>query len=363
MEPAPGARAAAAKIVVGLADVGSAGVDPSSIVLDVNGTEHRVGAGALRYVHDEELLVFDCAAVVPGASALPDGSESTVELRSAADCLGNAMAEPVRWSWVMDYSQDTTPPRIASIMSRTHETHLAQTFEEGLAGWRPLEDGGALPELDISTAATGRASVRLTKRAGARLGAIVSEQEFMADRISTLAFDYRADESARVTVEVESNKRWWTIATIGDSEVPLGEGGRLVADGTWRHAQVQIAAVLRRARRGGALKVQAIMIGEPKADESPVGASVNFDNFIVARTGYGRAAIRWKAHDPTGIAGYSYLLNREPATVPPAESMGARVANVFTDLQTGVWFLHVRAVDGTGNWGPPAHYAIIHEEQ
>jgi hypothetical protein len=40
--------------------------------------------------------------------------------------------------------------------------------------------------------------------------------------------------------------------------------------------------------------------------------------------------------------------------------MGEAAAKSFEDLTTGLWFLHVRALDGAGNWGPVSHYAIMH---
>jgi predicted RNase H-like HicB family nuclease len=70
----------------------------------------------------------------------------------------------------------------------------------------------------------------------------------------------------------------------------------------------------------------------------------------------------WQApEDPSGIAGYYYLLNRSQSTVPN-ESNGtwtedSRVA--FAGLEDGVWTLHVTSKDRCGNVGTQAaHYSI-----
>ncbi len=359
IRPKPGARAAASKIVVSLADRGSAGLDSRSVVLVVNGKDYTVADAALSYDHAEGKLVWEYARAESRMAVIPDGSEFVVELSSAADCLGNGMAEPVRWSWVMDHSMDKTPPGIVSITSRTHDTHLAYTFEDELNGWRSLMEDAPTVELDTSTAASGRGSLRLTKRAGARMAAVAAVDEFAADRFSTVAFEYRIDPGVELSLMLRLDDRWWSISVTGTDEDALGAIPRPVADGTWRHAQVEVAPLLRGVQPRGALTVQGLMIAEPDGAEHGVGVSANFDNFVITRVGKGRAALRWKAQDVTGIAGYSYILDRGPATVPPPKLADSRVAKGFDDLEPGLWFLHVRAVDGAGNWGRVTHYAIV----
>ena len=106
--------------------------------------------------------------------------------------------------------------------------------------------------------------------------------------------------------------------------------------------------------------VTAIIVGDRGDMETPAGATANFDNFVIGRVGSTNPVFRWKGTDTTGITGYSYVLDQEPATVPPTESMGKSVAKTFEGLGKGLWFLHLRGCDGAGNWGPPSHYAIMH---
>jgi predicted RNase H-like HicB family nuclease len=70
----------------------------------------------------------------------------------------------------------------------------------------------------------------------------------------------------------------------------------------------------------------------------------------------------WQApEDPSGIAGYYYLLNRSQASVP-GEANGTWTEEpraAFAGLEDGVWTLHVTSKDRCGNLGTQAaHYSI-----
>ncbi|HEX2039243.1 MAG TPA: hypothetical protein VHF47_05860 [Acidimicrobiales bacterium] len=62
--------------------------------------------------------------------------------------------------------------------------------------------------------------------------------------------------------------------------------------------------------------------------------------------------------DATGIAGYSLVVDQVADTVPPAQSSQTTTAYSTTVPTDGQWYLHVRAVDGVGNWGTPAHFGF-----
>jgi len=154
--------------------------------------------------------------------------------------------------------------------------------------------------------------------------------------------------------------RWLAIALTDDPKDALGRVTGIRADGRWHYASVNLAPLLRREQRRGPLEVQAIIIGDREPFETPKGATANFDNFIVGKVGTTKPVFRWKATDTTGIAGYSWVIDQQPATEAPEQNMGDKVAMTFSDLTKGLWFLHLRAVDGAGNWGPTIHYGIMH---
>jgi hypothetical protein len=67
----------------------------------------------------------------------------------------------------------------------------------------------------------------------------------------------------------------------------------------------------------------------------------------------------WTApSDLSGIAGYSYILDKEPLTIPDTNSEGVSTLKSFTNKVGGIWYFHIRAVDDVGNWGDTSHYQI-----
>lgn len=360
--PAADVRTATSEIVLNLKDEGLAGIDPSSIVLGIGGQDYSVANSGMTYLSDQGRLVWNCERTSPQPTVFADGQEIEVRLKAARDYAGNPVTSLPSWKWTMDYSKDTEAPRIAEIDCSTHRSHLAQTFETGLDGWSNRGGGeGAAVERDTSTAASGAASVKLTQQQdGGHMQALVTASGFAADSFPVIAFDYRFDPGVKLDLMVHMNGQWWAIAMTDDPSGSIGRVPGMRADGKWHHASVNIAPLLKRHQRQGALNVTAVMVGDRNSRDNKKGATANFDNVIIGSLGTVKPVFRWKATDTTGIAGYSYVLDQEPATEPPAESMGDTAAKSFEKLTTGLWFLHVRAVDGAGNWGPASHYAIMH---
>ncbi len=360
--PAANATTATSQIVLDLTDDGLAGIDPSSVVLSVGGKDYSVSNRGLTYLSDKGRLVWNCEETSPQPTVFDNGSEVQVALKAATDYAGNPVTELPSWKWTMDYAQDKQAPAIAEIDCSTHRSHLTQTFETGVDGWANRGGReGALVERDTATAASGAASVKLTAQQGnGHMQALLTSGSFEADRYPVIAFDYRFDPGVKLDLQLNMNGQWWAIAMTDDPSGSIGRVPDVRADGKWHHASVNIAPLLKRQQRQGALQVTAVIVGDRNSRNNKKGATANFDNVVIGSVGTVKPVFRWKATDTTGVSGFSYVLDQEPATEPPAESMGNTAAKSFDGLKTGLWFLHVRAVDGAGNWGPAAHYAIMH---
>ncbi len=360
--PADGARTAVSQVVLDLKDEGLAGIDPSSVVLGVGGRDYAVSNSGLTYLSDQARLVWNCEETSPAPTVFDDGTEVAVVLKQAADYAGNQVTDLPTWSWVMDYSKDTAAPRIASVDCSTHRSHLAHTFETGLDGWSNRGGAeGAKVVRDTTTSASGEASVKLTQQQSrGHMQALVTSEAFPADKFPVISFDYRFDVGVKLDLLVHMNGEWYAIAMTDSPSGAIGRVPGMRADGKWHHASVNIAPLLKRKQRRGPIHVSAVIVGDRNNRDNKKGATAHFDNFVIGSVGTVKPVFRWRATDTTGIAGYSYVLDQEPATVPPEKSQGHTAAKSFEGLKTGLWFLHVRAVDGAGNWGPPAHYAIMH---
>lgn len=66
--------------------------------------------------------------------------------------------------------------------------------------------------------------------------------------------------------------------------------------------------------------------------------------------------------DPSGIQGYSYEINQNDNPEYDADEFADPIPNgrtaSYSDRRDGVWYFHVRAQDGTGQWGDTAHYQV-----
>jgi hypothetical protein len=91
------------------------------------------------------------------------------------------------------------------------------------------------------------------------------------------------------------------------------------------------------------------------------GATLLIDNLdLTSVSGTGR--FEWKATDPSGILGYSVAMDQEAGTVP-AEAINTSNPMIQAGGRMGVWYLHVRACDQAGNWGPARHMRVDFGEE
>jgi hypothetical protein len=142
----------------------------------------------------------------------------------------------------------------------------------------------------------------------------------------------------------------------------LGRIAGGTADGRWHHARVDLAAALRYRRR---TIVRRIGFADLGPGSSTTADAYRIDNWTIlpAVNGARAVAFRWTAADESGISGYAAVLDREAATVPAAKvTTAAPRLTSSAGLAEGLWYLHVRARDGAGNWGPAAHwpFKVVH---
>jgi len=62
--------------------------------------------------------------------------------------------------------------------------------------------------------------------------------------------------------------------------------------------------------------------------------------------------------DPSGIEGYSYILDHSPSTTPDETVDTTGNSASFLDRADDEWWFHVRAKDNANNWGAADHYRI-----
>lgn len=362
LEPIADTRAASSVVRLALHDDGLAGVDPTSVRLQVAGQEYVVDGQGLSYLPQTSELVWNCENIYPNPVVFPNHKSIKVALVAAADYAGNKVSALPSWTWEMDYALDRKAPVPSEIHSTSHPTLVTNTFEDGLGVWENRGGAsGAKVELDTSEAASGKACVKLTQQsAGGNMQATVWNQPYPVERYPIIAFDYRIPAETRLVLNFLVSGQWYAVMLNDAAPGVVGSVAGIVADNRWRHAQFDLLPILRRQVQQGTLVVDQVVIGDREPITTPAGAVARFDNFIIGQIGRYPPVVRWRATDTTGIQGYSYSLDRNPGTVPDEVSEGTEVAKTFDNLEPGIWYLHLRAEDGAGNWGAPATYALLH---
>ena len=360
--PAAGGKAAASEIALKLSDPGPAGIDPASVKLNVAGTDYGVDGASLTYNSAAGALVFNAEQVSPRPVVFPNGADVAVKLTQAKDYAGNSVAALPAWSWTMDYTLDKKPPTVDSVTSTTHPTFLTNTFTDGLGMW--LNRGGAqgaAVALDPTGGPKGGPAVKLTQQqAGGHMQALICNQPYAVEKYPYVAFDYKYQAGVKLDLLAYTEGTWYAVALSDDPAGAVGRVPGFTADGTWHKATIDLASILRRQLPRGSLIVEYLIVSDRNQMENPAGATAWFGNFIIGRVGRSQPLFRWKATDATGIEGYSYVLDQVASTVPPAQITDDKNVKAYDDLTPGVWYFHIRAKDGAGNWGPTRTYAALH---
>jgi len=63
--------------------------------------------------------------------------------------------------------------------------------------------------------------------------------------------------------------------------------------------------------------------------------------------------------DPSGVDGYSIVVNQSATGDPPHSFPSSGTSYQFLVYQTGTYYAHLAAVDGLGNWGPTNHFQVL----
>lgn len=402
--PQEGDRAATSKIVFDLEDPGPAGIDPSSVQVKINDQTYDMSSTYLAYDADAGKLVWDGGGSSKRPVTFEDGQTVNVELLGAADFVGNNAELPEPFAWTMDYAQDKEPPLVTQIKSTSHLTLRNDMFEDGQLGYwgtDPRLMQGTLA-VDDTTAASGQRCLKLTlDEAGGTMGAVAfrafqdveavtgdgleggaepaeeraapggeevegkvgsAEEEYSADRYPYISFDYNFDRGVHLDLVVQMDGEYFAVGLTDNAGNTILNIPNARDDGQWHHATVHLAAALKNEKPNGALEIeQVLLIDRGKADNK-AGATARVDNFMIARVGKASPSFRWKATDATGVTDYSYVLDQSPTTAPDEEGEGLGSSKTFRQVakQQGLYYFHIRAKDGAGQWGPTEHYGVLH---
>lgn len=358
--PPPGARTVPASLEIPLRAEG--GIKGDSIKLAVAGRDYTLKDAALTYDKKANKIVWDAApALAAGALKAPEnGARIEWKLAPVMDFLGEEAA-PAEGHWINDFAGDKIGPRV-QVSSETHALYFHDDGE-GELKWKA--DEGAKVE---KVAREGGSALKFTNTLEG--GAFAVQADFPealawdVRRYGLISFDYRLPVGANVMIRLRfSNGRSWPMNFAGEKiERALGSVPDIIADGKWHTATFNMADFMERDQRERNSRNLTITGFEFRdmTQKTPANIAWELDNFLIQQSGGPTVKLAWSAHDLSGTKGYRVAWDQTPTTTP---TEATAEASRSVEAKPGLYFLHVQAEDGAGNWGPVLHRPVIAAEK
>jgi hypothetical protein len=239
------------------------------------------------------------------------------------------------------------------------EMSFALDFEEHLGHVHAVRDCKLDWLDDPDKAAFGRRAIQITAlQDDGDVQVMLHKNSWHLDSMPLLQFDYKCDPGMKVDLLVEVVGQWHCIRFTSDGAAPdggknLGRIEDVVADGTWRHASVDLRALIDAAELDLPVRiVNKIMFSTNGVDGVKRGSKLSFDNLDLCPQEGGSGSFEWEPGlSAAGVEGYAVALDQNPGT-SPAPVINRSHTAMSVDALSGVWYFHVRACDTTGQWGP-----------
>jgi len=277
---------------------------------------------------------------------------------------------------------DTIPPPAPTVTSATHPSLSQDTFEVDSGEWSNMSNSyGATVTRSTETSASGNYSVKLVNtEEGGDFANYIRTSPFDVRQYPVVSFDYKISEGVKLNLIAYVNGMWKEIVFTDDPKTvetfdedlyrTIGQIKDVAADDTWRYAEFNLFNMLKNDDPSQTEYIveelffadydlpswmELIMGGE-----NLEGATYFIDNFIISGGGRSDSSptFTWLPNDAS-VVDYSYILDQYPDTVPDQVSEGSSNSVTYSNIADGVWYFHVRSLDGGGNWGPANHYQIM----
>ncbi|MBI3921142.1 MAG: fibronectin type III domain-containing protein [Armatimonadetes bacterium] len=329
--------------------------DPGNYAFALNGHAAKLGTPCLSWQGNKHEFLLD---LTHAGEALKGGK--SLRLTIVAPEANGKREQVFSHEWTVSPSADKSPPP-RPVVSTSLSPDRVDTFETDLGEWSSLGgDQGASLWRDDSTKADGNCSLRLYHRGiSGTFGVVVRQRPFDARRWPILTFSYLIEPETYLNLVCELGGKWYEIRfTDDDNTFPIvGAVQGVKADGNWHDAEVDLLAAVQRSGSDTTL-VSKLFFADAGIMNNLHDRAWHVDNFrFVPALPVGRSSVlKWSSEDLSGIAGYSWVFDGTPDTLPDEtiEAEGAGSA-----LPAGTSYFHVRAKDSAGNWGPASHFRFV----
>ena len=342
-----------------------AAIDPGSFTLRMGGAKCALSPAYTSWDTENRELAWRWVQAKRRMKApIPDGQTMSFQLESHADFAGNE-AEPMEWTWKIDYAQDKQGPDRPGLVCTTQKLLQFDDFGNGVGNWQAYGRGKYGTE--VSTVVDEElqdACLRITKTERARLfGAYAYRGQLNPESYRFLSFDCKIPEGVSANLILHLNGEWRAVLMTGEEALPIvGRIESVRADGRWHHAHIDLHEMLRESMPDDEkFTIRYIVLGTWQTAANKPGACVYVDNFALLAPGAPLPVLYCNAVDATGIQGYSFGLDRDPrGPAHGTEFSEWQLALPAIDAE-GMWYVHVRAKDGAGNLGQTATYPYFCE--
>ena len=232
-------------------------------------------------------------------------------------------------------------------------------MEVGFSGW---SSGDAALELDETSAASGTRSLRLTNRRSASRFAVAAPATSLdAAKFPVLTFAYRADDRLRTDLHFKWNGKPYSIRfTDRDAPDPrVASVDAVTPDNSWHLASVNLLSSLRAARADAPdFTVTDLEFADAGWLGNAKGVQWWLDDWRPAPLVTGELNAKVTSRDLSGVRGVAWVFDQKAATKPDERANGAADLKIDLSDKKGLWWLHVRAQNGAGQWSEAAHFPV-----
>jgi hypothetical protein len=342
--------------------------------LKANTLALTVGGRKVTLEHDALSVDWERAVVTldPSRLALEFKDRAVVDCSFRVGGVGQAGKGTTRaWAYVASLADDQTPPgrvRIARIVTdrrgreKTVPVPAVDDFEEHRRNWKP--DDYTRCGLDARTAASGRRSLAIynSEEGGAFQVVRSFHSRRILGRTPIIEFDYRASPELRTDFFVRGRGLFTFGMFDRSASYRVAKVPDVKADDQWHHARIDLfEPVWNSDPLALSSHLHQIGFGDYGWPSAREGDELHIDNvrLVSVLSSAGGQTLKVSAHDALGIAGFAHCWTAKADDEPPQKITSTDGVLVPAGVPDGRQWLHVRAVDRAGNWGPTEHVAFI----
>jgi len=347
-----------APIVISTGNTRSGRVVPTSLALTINAKAVAPHPGLFHVDNVSRRITIDLARA---ALDIPDAGKLALALTYKT--VGNLTVHSIfRATYTARAAADTTPPGLV-VLADYMPTH---DFETGMDGWLAHTDVALMR--DRSTAASGDWSlmVHSNKKWRSSFLTYMQRKPLNTGNYPIIEFDYRFHPGVNLDMVVSGGAqgRQYTVSMTDRANkgrpTCLGEFSGFKADDRWHHTEFNLLKGIHKITASDAPpSINWIGIGDVGHTANALGAYYHVDNVRFVPLVKGKLSLEWSCHDAAGVAGYSHSWSAHPSDLPDETVDSRKAGAAFTKLPAGNAWLHIKAVDRNGNWGPVAHFRFL----